>query len=207
MIFRTAIIAATLSLPGLAIAAPNYNFAEISYGTGELDIGISGLGSEDIDQDGFKIEGSVAATENLLLRGSFSALDGDESGVRLDTDTFLVGAGWILPISDNTGIDVGLEYRTDDLKVSAFGDSASDDVDGLGISAAITSSVTENINLSARLAYLASDYEGAYSLDLSGTYFVSDTVGISLGLERLDADDDGVSIELNQVQLGVRFKF
>ncbi len=207
MNMRSYIAVIAVLISGLAFAGPNYDFVELTYGTGDLDIGISGLGSADIDQDGFKIEGNVAATENILVRGSFSALSGDEAGVDLDIDTIVLGAGWIFPVNDDTGIDVGLEYRTDDLKVSDGIDSVSDDIDGVGLAAGITSAVGENINLSARLSYLESDYEGAFVIDLSGTYFVSDNVGITLGVERLDADDDGVDLELTQIQLGARMRF
>lgn len=207
MKLSSALAAAALALPGMAFAGPNYNFVELSYGTGEYDFSVSGLGSADIDQDGFKLEGSIAATENLLLRGSFAALDGDESGIDLETDTIVLGASWIFPINEQTGIDAGLEYRTDDLTLKDSSSSISDDASGAGISVGITSAATDNLNLSARLSYLGSDYDGAYTLDLSGTYFINDRVGISLGLERLDADDDGVSLELNQVQLGIRARF
>jgi hypothetical protein len=186
------------------IAAPNYNYLEVSFSTGELELGVDGIGSADIDQDGFKLDGSVAAGESVLLRASYAALSGDESGVDIDVDTTIIGAGWILPVSDSTGVDLGLVYRKDDLDLSGFG---SGDVDGAGLSAGIRSNVSDNLELAARLSYLGSDYDGAYSIDLSGTYHFSDTFGASLGLEYLDVSDEGVDVELSQILLGLRWSF
>ena len=47
----------------------------------------------------------------------------------------------------------------------------------------------------------------ALSGDESGTYNFSDTFGASLGLEYLDVSDAGVSVELNQILLGLRWSF
>jgi len=186
------------------IAAPNYNYLEVSFSTGELELGVDGIGSEAIDQDGFKLDGSIAAGESVLLRASYAVLLGDDRGLDIDVDTTIIGAGWILPVSDSTGVDLGLVYRKDNLDVSAIGSA---DINGAGLSAGIRSNVSDNLELAARLSYLGSDYDGAYSIDLSGTYNFSDTLGASLGLEYLDVSDEGVNVELSQILLGIRWSF
>lgn len=201
-------LATTALLAGNAWAeAPNSNYLELSYSTGEMEIGIDGLGSEDIDQDGIKLEGNFVANDSFLLRASYAMLSGDKFGVDLDTDTLILGAGYILATGDSTAVDLGLEYRTDDLKVSDSFDSISDDVNGVGLSAAIRSNVSDNVELYARASYLTGDYDGGISLDLSATFYVTEQFGLSAGIEYLDADDDGVSVELSQVLLGARYRF
>lgn len=187
--------------------SPSHSFIEASFSTGELDLGVSGLGSVDIDQDGFKVEGSLRAADRIVVRASWATLSGDEGPLDLDFDTLIIGAAWLFPVRDNTHLEVGLEYRTDDLQVSAFGDSESDDVDGAGLTAGVRSLVSNRLELFARASYLGSDYDGAVALDAAATFFVTPRFGITAGLEYLDVDDEGVSLKLTQFQLGGRITF
>lgn len=205
-IYKAVLLSAFLGTTALA-ETPAPNYLELSYSTGDIEFGVDGLGSEDIDQDGFKLEGSFVAGELALLRASYASLSGDESGLDLDTDTLIAGAGYLFSAGENTVIDVGLEYRTDDLKLSDCCSSISDDVNGLGLSAGVRSWVNEKLELYARASYLEGDYEGGLALDLSGTLYVTEQFGVSLGFEYLDADDEGVSVELSQFVLGGRFSF
>jgi len=202
---RIAIGAAVL-LPAMSLADPNHDFVEMTYGAGDLDFAIVGLGSADIDQDGVKLEGSFIPRENLLVRGSYSALSGEESGVDVDSDTLIIGAGWVYSVGDSTAIDIGLQYRNDDLRLADALGSEPDDVNGAGLALGFTSTVSDATELSARFAWLGRDYDGAISIDLSAVYYVNDTLGIVLGWESVDGDEPGFLYELNQFQLGVRAK-
>lgn len=187
--------------------APNHTFVEAVFSTGEIDLGVSGLGSVDIDQDGFKLEGSVQALDQLVVRGSWSTLSGDEGPVDLDTDTLVFGTAWLYPASDTTHLELGLEYRIDDLKVDIGGGSESDDANGLGVTAGVRSNLGDRFELFARASCLTGDYDGGVALDAAATFFVTERFGITAGFEYLDLDDEGVSLTLTQVQIGGRVTF
>ena len=148
------ILSGILMLASSAIAAPNYNYYEASFSTGELKLSADEIGSADIDQDGFKLDSSIIAGESVLLTLSYAALSGDEDGTDIDVDTLIIGAGWIVPLSNNSGVDIGLVYRTDNLEISGF---ASGDISGAGLSAGIRSNVSDSLELAAQLSYLGRD--------------------------------------------------
>jgi len=111
------------------------------------------------------------------------------------------------PVGASTSVDVGFEYRENELDVSTFLGSESDDVNGLGLAAGIRSNPAENLELAARASLLTSDYENALSFDLSAPVFLTENFGVSIGYERLNFDDEGSSFELSQFQLGARYAF
>ncbi len=183
---------------------PNYKYAELSYGTGELDLGIFGE-SADIDQDGFQIEGSYSFLEDQLwVFGSYADVDGSEPGVKVGVETTRLGAGWIFSASDSVSVDVSALYRKDDLSVSGLG---SEDIDGLGIAVGGRANLSDLIELYGRLGYLSSDYEGAWTVDLGAVWNINERFALTLSAEYFDFDDDGVELELTQFLVGARVKF
>ncbi len=186
-----------------AAAVPGYNYAELAYGTGDLDISVSGLGSVDIDQDGFELEGSFSLEDLLWIFASYADLSGDEQGVDLDIETVGLGLGVIFKPGESTAIDVSVIFRKDE--VSALGLPA--DVEGLGAAAGVRANITPRFELFGRLGYLSEDYEGAIIADLGAIWNINDRFGISASYERLEYDEQGVELQLNQFQLGARVKF
>lgn len=186
-----------------AAAVPNYKYAELAYGTGDLDISVSGLGSVDIDQDGFELEGSFSLEDLLWIFGSYADISGDEQGVDLDIETIGLGLGVIFQPGESTTIDVAVIFRKDE--ASSLGLSA--DVEGLGAAAGVRSNITPRFELFGRLGYLSEEYEGAIVADLGAVWNINDRFGISASYERLESDEQGVDIQLNQFQLGGRVKF
>ncbi len=183
---------------------PNYKYAELSYGTGELDLSITGEGSVDIDQDGFQIEGSYSFLEDQLwVFGSYADVDGSESGVKVGVETTRLGAGWIFTASDNATIDVSVLYRDDDFEI----DGESVDGNGLGVAVGGRLNASELIEVYGRLGYLSSDYEGAWTIDVGGVFNINERFALTLSAEYFDFDDDGLGLELIQLQAGVRVKF
>jgi len=209
MKFSIMLLAGLFAFAGaVGAATPNYKYAEVAYGTGDLELALSGVGSADIDQDGFEIEGSYAfIDEQLWLYASYADLSGDEAGLDIDVETLELAAGWIFGISDTTSIDLSARYREDALSVSDGFDSESVDVDGLGVAIGVRSNITEMIEIYGRLGYFESDYEGALTYDIGAVFSVTDLIAISVSYEGLDFDDDGVDLELSQLQAGFRVKF
>ena len=184
---------------------PNYKYAEFAYGTGELELTVQGVGSADVDEDGFEIEGSYSFIDNRLwLFGSYTDLSGDEAGGDIDWETTEVGVGLIFSENDTTAIDVAVRRREDKLSVSGAG---SDDIAGVGASLGIRSNVSDTAELFARIGFLEGDYKGSATLDLGAVYNITDSFALSLSYEWLDYDDEGIELELSQIQLGARMKF
>ena len=199
-----ALLLAILTGQPAAAATPSYKYAEVAYSTGSLDIDVSGLGSVDIDEDGFELEGSFSFLEDQFwVTAFYSDLSGDEQGVDLDIESLGLGLGWIFKVTDTTSVDASLIYREDEL--SALGDSA--DVDGIGIAVGARSNVTDMFEVFGRVGYLEGDYEGGFTLDFGGVVNINERFAVSISYELLNADDEGVEIELGQFQLGGRVKF
>ena len=200
------LLAGSFLLGSLAAYAdtPSYRYAELVYSTGDLDISVDGLGSVDIDQDGFELDGSFSFLDDRFwVFGSYSDLSGDESGVDFDIETGTVGGGFILPFGGNASADFSLFYRTDEL--SALG--LSDDVDGIGFAAGVRGNVADPLELYGRLGYLTGDYEGGFVFDAGGVISLTELFAITVSYELLSADDEGVDIDLGQFQIGARLTF
>ncbi|MBS93398.1 MAG: hypothetical protein CL799_02985 [Chromatiales bacterium] len=210
-LFAFVAVSIGLMVGGIAQAsAPVYDYLEFAWGDGEIEFGIDGLGSADIDQDGFEIEGSMTILDgDMYLVGSYYDVDGDEFGLDIDTDGYEFGAGWIFNSGDNTSYDVSVRFRDDEYTLSdctvICGFGLTDDADGLGFVAGVRSNVTDNVELFGRIGYYTSDYEGTVTLDLGAVFAVSDNFAISVSYEDFDFDDDGVEIELDLFQIGARW--
>ena len=206
-LFAFVAVSIGLMVGGIAQAsAPVYDYLEFAWGDGEIEFGIDGLGSADIDQDGFEIEGSMTILDgDMYLVGSYYDVDGDEFGLDIDTDGYEFGAGWIFNSGDNTSYDLSVRFRDDETKLSVWPDSISISADGLGFVAGVRSNVTDNVELFGRIGYYTSDYEGTVTLDLGAVFAVSDNFAISVSYEDFDFDDDGVEIELDLFQIGARW--
>lgn len=210
--YRTESVLSSCALSGLLLLGtmsafaetPSYRYAELVYSTGELEVSVDGLGSEDIDQDGFELDGSFSLLDDRLwIFGSYSDLSGDVSGIDFDIETLTLGGGYILPVGENAAADFSVLYRTDDLSVLGL----SDDAAGLGFAAGIRGNIAEPVELYGRLGYLTGDYEGGFLLDAGGIISVTELFAISISYELLSADDEGVDLDLGQFQIGARIKF
>ncbi len=218
-LFAFVAVSIGLMVGGIAQAsAPVYDYLEFAWGDGDIDFGIEGVGSFDIDQDGFEIEGSMTILDgDMYLVGSFYDVDGDESGVDIDMDGHEFGVGWIFNSGGDTSYDLSVRFREDEFEIDGeweFEDewgswidlaSGGDDIDGLGVAAGVRSNVTDNVELFGRIGYYTSDYEGTVTLDLGAVFAVSDNFAISVSYEDFDFDDDGVEIELDLFQIGARW--
>lgn len=207
-IFAFLAISFGLIAGGVAQAdSPSYDYVEIAWGDGDLDIDIEGFGSADIEQDGYELEFSTSLGDSQFLSGAYYDVDGDEAGVDVETDGFELAWGWLFETSDDTVVELSARWRDDEIKASDGVDSASDDVDGIGIGAGVRSNVSDNVELYGRIGWFASDYEGAVTVDFGAVFAVTDNFAISASYEDFDYDDDGVEVELDQFQIGARFNF
>lgn len=198
-------VAASFCLAGLAHAdAPNYKFIDLLGSNGELDFSVTGLGAADIDQDGGGLEVSYSFLDDRLwVFGSYSDVSGDEAAVTLGVETTRIGTGWIFKPVEKATVDVSLLYREDKLSFL----SSSGTTDGFGLAVGARGTVFNRFEVFGRVGYLDGDYEGALTIDLGVLYNIGERWAFSVSFERLDIDDQGVGIELNQTKIGVRVKF
>ena len=186
-----------------AAEAPNYQYIELAYGSADVDVDVSGLGSADIDQDGYELEGSYSFFDDRLwLLGSYTDLSGEEAGVDLDVETISFGIGSVFKLSDSATIDASVIYREDEF--SALGTSADADGAGVAVGTRLNAGILE---IFGRLGYLEGDYEGSLLVDIGVLFNIGEHFGISGSYELLDVNEQGVDIQFSQLQLGGRFQF
>lgn len=193
---------------GSAIAeTPNYNYLELSFSGGDVEG--TELPDSSIDIGGGELEGSIVIGDSLLLMGEFSALSEDLGGLGgstgdLDIDTFAVSIGIIREVGDNSALDLSFQYRDDEAEVDDLGEV---EFDGPALLIGIRSNITDSLEVYGRLGYLLGNYEGGTSTDLGVVWNFSDAFAATFAYEVSDVDDDDLEYQLDQWQLGVRWKF
>lgn len=209
---NAAVASSLLILSASAFAAdeiprPSYNYVEADLVYGELE---ADVGEENLNfyfTEGAAIRGSYAfdAFENLdgdlLLRGSYYTGSGEfKNTFDVDWDSWLLSAGWLIPTEDTTGIDISLDYRTDDLDFKTIG---SDDLDGFGVSFGVRAAPIQNLELGVRLGWYEGDYDGDIGFTLNAAYNFTEQWGVNLYWDQLNSSLN----TLNQFGVGGRFYF
>ena len=197
---------------------PNYKYVELDYVYGTSDISSDDL-SDNINSDtfylpqGLALKGSYVFVEQLLVRGSYYVGSGEwKKTADVDQQSALVGVSWLAPTTDATGIDVGLDYRADniELKRKSTGAKGDTDIKGYGVSFGLRAAPIKQLELGARVGWYEGDFDGAIGWALNAAWNIGDRWGVNLSYESIDADVDSSEInkyELNQAALGGRFYF
>lgn len=188
------------------ILRPNYNFAEVDFVYGEIE---TEIGSQDRNlyfPEGIAVRGSYAFDAfkdldgDLLFRGSYYTGSGEfKNTFDVDWDSWLLGAGWLIPTDDAVGIDVSFDYRNDDIDLSSAGDA---DADGFGMSFGVRASPIKNLELGIRLGWYEGDYDGV-GFTVNTAYNFAEHWGVNLYWDQINNSSD----TLNQFGIGGRYYF
>ena len=95
---QSMVLAATLT-PLLCFAeASDFNYVQGGYVNSSVDA----AGFENIDYDGFSVEGSLELTEELFVYGDYADISGDDDSIAadIDADAYSVGLGFIFGTND-----------------------------------------------------------------------------------------------------------
>lgn len=131
-------ILASLSL-GAQAANFNYNYGQIGYETGDVE-GLALTGSFDINKD-------------MFVLGRFIDGDFDEAGVDADYSEYSIGAGYHMPVNQQTDAVFTLSFHSAEVDVTLpFGlGTASDDDTGVLFSAGIRHMLNQQIELAGNI--------------------------------------------------------
>ena len=126
----------------------NYNYGQVSYDDAEFDFG-PGAGILNTDADGFSLAGSFEVTPELFVTASISMW---EAANTVDADTWLVGAGYHMPLNAKT--DLLVEANIGNLEMSAV---TSLDYDIWAVSAGVRHSLDDKLEIGGKFGW--KDYE------------------------------------------------
>lgn len=171
--FITLATVALFSTASLA-QAPTWNLIEASYGQADID------GLDELSPSGFAIGGSSLLGENVFIRGSYSLLTDDISGVDIDLDQASVGLGYRYGLTETTDVYTSLSYQYVELSARGFGASESLDDNGYGLTVGLRSRITEQLELDGAIAYVDIGDESETGLGVSGHYYFNQNVALGL---------------------------
>jgi hypothetical protein len=157
---------------------------------------------------GFALKGSIALFEELLLRGSYYSGEGSNHGLDTDVTSGVASVGWLIPTDDAVAIDIGLDYRFDNVKLKPG--LLDEDISGFGLGFGFRGAPTENTEFGARVAWYQGDFDGTPGITVNFAYNIGDHWGVNVFWDYIDADTSEARIpnyELNQFGLGGRFYF
>jgi len=209
------LLIATATFAADEIQRPNYTYVELDYVYGTADVEAASL-SDQANKDtwnlseGLALKGSIVLVEQLLLRASYYSGKGEwKKSSDVEATSGLVSVGWLAPTTDATGIDISLDYRTDNVEFKK-NNKLDEDIDGVGISFGVRAAPTKSTEIGARVGWYEGDWDGAIGFSLNFAWNFGDRWGINASWDRIDSDVDGDKLdnyELNQYALGGRFYF
>lgn len=182
----------------LALAAPtfaadiSYNFIEAGYQ--EIDIDDDLLGGFDVDGDGYGIGGAFEINENWFVAASYSTADFDFG---VDLTEVSLGAGYHVPLTDNSDFFGTLSYVSAEVSADGFG---SIDEDGYAAAIGVRGMVGERLELNGSLGYVDLG-DGGDGTSFGAGLLYSFTDAFAVGFS-LDIDED-----ITAYGIGVRLYF
>jgi hypothetical protein len=207
---------ATAALADDDIARPSYKFVEVDYVYATANVESPQLPAQ-ANQDtwnlpeGFALKANYVFVEQLLLRASYYDGSGKwKDTADVDASSGLVGISWLAPTSDATGIDVGIDYRGDNVTFKNSKNNFDQDIDGLGVSFGVRAAPFKNTEIGARVGWYEGDFEGAIGFNLNFGWSFNEHWGINAWWDNIDADVNSSELskyELNQYGIGGRYFF
>jgi len=190
---------------------PSYDYVDLAYVYATADISSATLRPNRTEFDtylpyGFELEGSTVLFDQLLLRGTVYDGEGEwKNTADVESTSVLASAGWLIPTSDGTGIDLSAVYRWDRL---GFGDTNTY-TSGAGINFGVRAKPTDHIELGLRAGWYEGDYDGAIGFDLSLGWNFTDNLGVFVNWDRLEieAESSTTDYTLNRYGLSARYNF
>jgi hypothetical protein len=179
----TALVGATIALPGIAAAEFNYSYFEGSFVDVEID-------DTSVDGDGLRLEGSTEVADNFFVRAEYADYDFDFD---IDGSSFLIGGGYFHQMSDTFDFIATGSYHQ--VEVENFDD------DGIGIGGGVRLSVGSGFEIDATLNWVDLDDTGSDTyVDLRGRYAINDRFAATL---KFDIGSD----TFETMGIGIRYNF
>lgn len=182
------------SVAALAAAAPaladglSYNYIEGAYAMAEI---------EDLDADGFGVNGAVELTPNLHAFGSLRNLDFDDIDAELDTLTAGLGVNW--PLAENVDVIGGASFERQ--KIEGTSES------GWGIGAGVRGRVMNNLELTGAVKYAdVGDFGNSTTFTAGGRWYFTPNFAVGVDYNRIDLGDD-VDVDGDAWLLSLRYDF
>lgn len=184
-------------------ASPNYNYTELSYLTGQFEQTLASPASW--HQDGLQVSGSYAIENRFWLAASYADVEGDKQDnapVELRSKSTLLRVGYIFYPAAAISLDVSAKWRFDKQQ------SPIDDADGPGLAAGIRANIAM-VELFARGAYLAGDFDDGYSLNTGAVLHLSQYFSLTGGyvVTRYKSESVNSDYDSGYANIGVRFSF
>jgi hypothetical protein len=207
---------ATVAFAEDDIPRPSYKFVEVDYVYGTANVESSQLPAQaNADTwnlpEGFALKGNYVFAEQVLLRASYYDGSGEwKKTADVDASSGLVGISWLAPTTDATGIDVGIDYRGDNVKFKNSNNNFDEDIDGVGVSFGVRVAPFKNTEFGARVGWYEGDFDGAIGFNLNFGWNFDEHWGVNAWWDNIDADVDSTDItkyELNQWGIGGRYFF
>ena len=176
---------ALLMIPLSAFAAegPSYNYVGADWFTGDID-----APGDEVDFDGFDVEGSFAFAETLFVKARYA--DGSLDDDRIDGDSEEISVGIGAHTNQWTGgVDLFgvLSYERAEIDLDVPGGSFSADDDGFGVEVGLRSMVTEALELNGAVKYVDIGDTDGTGFEIGGVY--SFTPAIAIVGAYLDGED------------------
>lgn len=152
-ILRSLVTAGALGLAAGTVwaAGPSYNHLGISVADIELD-------DNDIDGDGFRIDGAFLVHPNIYLLGQYANWDLDGS---LDREDFRGGVGLRAPLQANADVIGELFYENREYDSGRGRDR---DDDGLGLRAGVRAAAARRVELEGGAIFYDLDHDDEFGL-------------------------------------------
>ena len=168
----------------------SYNSVTASYGQIDFD---------DLNADGdiLSINGSAAIGESFFVFGGFGMADISDNVVSADVDSWDVGIGYHIPMSENVDFVSSLSYNYVDISVPGFG---SFDEEGIGLGVGLRYAANEQFEIDAGVSYVDLS-NGRDDTTFGAGFLYNFTENFSVGVAG-DWGDDATAYSI-----GARFYF
>lgn len=170
----TCVALGLFSSAGFAGKGLDYSYAEIGY---------VNIDSDAADGDGFGINTSYAALDNVHVKLGYARLFDDGPGEDLDVNRFTVGVGGNFSVAENVDLTGSLNY------VDIEGTQSSNDkMDGYLVDIGIRAKVTKKVELNATVGSLHLEDEDNTGFSVGTVVKLHKKFSVTAKVSQFDAD-------------------
>lgn len=178
--------------PVSVMAAGAGNAVDVYYLSGGIDAGA------DDDGDGYGIKGKFAFADSWFVAAEYQTVNYDDFDV--DLDQLRLGVGYKHKLNEQAGLYGLAEY----VDIDADGGFSEN---GFGLHVGLNYNVTDAFGLNARLGYVDIDLADGVEYLVGASYSLNEMFGLFADYRVTDLSADGGDLELDDLRVGVRFKF
>lgn len=154
-------------------------------------------GGFDDNGDGFGVKGTFAFADQLFFSGEYQSAEFDDANT--DLDQIRAGIGFNSDPSQNIVFyGLGEFINIDD---------GSDDESGFGVHAGALFSMSEALSLNARIGYVDVGDLSGFEWLVGGAYQFTQQFGAFVDYRTSYLEDGGYDFDIDDLRVGVRFRF